>query len=122
MERSVTCPACGHETKTGVHDFEKHITINHPDLQCDFQAQRTFQNLLLIPGLGHFEINMVKGLFKLAWHVLLSDMAKLMGFRTDRTLAYCQKASNHHKAWQMVLILLFGTADELLLPYVRVHR
>jgi hypothetical protein len=98
--------------------FSKHKSQYHPDVQYDINHSRKCTDPLLVPGLGYFEINMVKGVFKLAWHVLLYDMANMMGFRTDRALAYYQKASSHHKAWQMIC-LRFATVDELLVPYVR---
>jgi hypothetical protein len=87
IENYFTCPACSHDTKTGKQTFSKHMSQCHPDVQYDMNHCRTFKDLLLVPGLGHFEMNMVKGIFKLAWHILLSDMANMLGFRTDRALA-----------------------------------
>jgi hypothetical protein len=63
-------------------------------------------------------MNMTRCIFKLAWEVLLVDMAKMLGFRSARALVYCKAASNHHKAWQMIQIL-YGTTDEMLVPYVQ---
>ena len=77
------------------------------------------QNILLLPGLGHYEINMVKCIFKLMWDPVIEDLAKLLGFKSVKALTSCQKCSDHHKAWQIIQILLFGTMDELLLPYVK---
>ncbi len=56
------------------------------------------KDLLLMPGPGHFEINIVKALFKLLWPVGLKALAKLVGYKTEKALEYCHKAGDHHKA------------------------
>ena len=77
------------------------------------------QNVFLVPGLGHYEINMTRCAFKLLWDVVLEDLAKMLGFKSPPALESCHKCSDHHKSWQILMILLFGTSDELILPYVR---
>ena len=72
----------------------------------------------VIPGLGHYEINMVKCAFKLLWDVVLERLEKLLGFKSIRALTSCQNCSDHHKAWQIIQIMFFGTVDELLIPYI----
>ena len=79
----------------------------------------TLQNILLMPGLGHYEINMVRCVFKILWNVVIKDLAEMLGFRSVRALSSCLNCTDHHKAWQIFLILLFGTLDEILVPYVR---
>ncbi|XP_062568018.1 uncharacterized protein LOC134230270 [Saccostrea cucullata] len=77
------------------------------------------QDILLQPGLGHFEMNMTKAIIKLIWNVVGEDLAKMLGYRSPKALQACMDANDHHKAFQFLEILLFGTGDELLLPYVR---
>lgn len=74
--------------------------------------------LLLRPGGGHYEMNMVKSFFELVWPIFMMDLAKLMGFSSNRALDYCRKAQDHHKSWQLLEIFMEGTSDELLLPYI----
>ncbi|XP_061171013.1 uncharacterized protein LOC133201813 [Saccostrea echinata] len=76
------------------------------------------QDILLQPGLGHVEINMSKAVIKLLWQVIGVDLAKLLGYRSPKALQSCLDANDHHKAMQFIEILLFGTGDELLYPYV----
>ncbi len=57
------------------------------------------KHLLLMPGPDHFELNMVKALFKLLWPVGLKALGKLVGYKTEKALEYCHKAGGHHKAW-----------------------
>lgn len=52
-------------------------------------------------------------MFRLFLEVVLIDLAKLMGYRTLRALSACQNASDHHKAWQLLEIFMFGTEGEL---------
>lgn len=47
-----------------------------------------------------------------------NHLAKLLGFRTARALQFCQAATNHHKSWQILLVLLNALSDELLFPSV----
>ena len=49
----------------------------------------------------------------------LSELAKLLHYNTIRAQVACKNANDHHKAWQMLEIFLYGTADELLVPFVR---
>ncbi|XP_060557718.1 uncharacterized protein LOC132718104 isoform X2 [Ruditapes philippinarum] len=80
------------------------------------------KDLLLIPGYGHLEMNVVKSCFKLLWDISLQDLAQMLGFRTPRALVCCQNCTDHHKAWMMLKIFLFGTIDELLYTYVSFIR
>lgn len=45
------------------------------------------------PGLGHYEINTLKGLFKLLWPVALYDLAKMLGFKSPNALTSCENAT-----------------------------
>ena len=84
------------------------------------EKEKNLQNLLLVPGLGHYEINLVKCAFKLMWDPVLEDLAKMLGFKSLKALTCCQKCTDHHKAWQILQITFFGTMDEILLPYVQI--
>jgi hypothetical protein len=37
------------------------------------------------------------------------ELAKMLGYRSTKALYACQEANDHHKAFQFVEILLFGT-------------
>ena len=80
---------------------------------------RNLQNIVMSPGQGHFEINMTRAMFKLLWDPILKDVADLLNFKSPKAKEACRKAYDHHKAWQMLTILFFGTCDELLTTYIR---
>ena len=58
-------------------------------------------------------------MFQTVWDVALVDIAKILGFNSLKAQLACQKANDHHKAMQILEIFLYGTADELLVPFVR---
>jgi hypothetical protein len=75
--------------------------------------------LMLRPGLGHFEINMVKFIFNLTWDVVMELVAQLLDFKSSKALEYANSATDRRKAWEIVLVMLHGTMDELLVLYVQ---
>lgn len=77
------------------------------------------QHILLMPGLGHYEINMTRGSFKLLWDVCLKELGIMLGFKSLKAQFACQKSFDHHKSWQILQIFFFATCDELILPFVR---
>lgn len=95
------------------------MASKHPKNEYVLGDCRTFGNLLLVPGPGHIEMNMVRGVIKLMFDVSLKDEAFLMGFKTEASLEYVRKASNNHNNWELVMIHFISSVDELLLPYVR---
>ena len=117
IENYALCPVCEETLKSEVL-FQQHINATHNDPTISFNTNRKFKNILLIPRLGHFEINFTKAIFKLMWKVCLEDMAKMLGFTSTKALTHCQAATNHHQSWQMLQILLHGTAAELIVPFV----
>jgi hypothetical protein len=79
------------------------------------EKDRALQDLLIVPGLGHYEINMGRGLFKLLFDVILIDLAKMLNFKSAKALSSFKNAFDHHKLWQAFCIFFFGTC----VPYVR---
>ena len=47
------------------------------------------------------------------------QIAKMLDFKSTKTQVACRYANDHHKAWQILCILCYGTCDELLVPYVK---
>ncbi len=76
------------------------------------------RNILLIPGAGHIEMNALKALFKLLWPIGLEQLAKLVGYRSDKALQYCLKAADHHKSWELITIFFKAAVIFMLKPYL----
>ena len=62
---------------------------------------------------------MFRAFFDIYFDVLLEDLAKLLGFQSEKAISYCKKATDHHKTWDIIRIALEGTSAEMVLPYVR---
>ena len=83
------------------------------------EQDAALQDIYLIPGLGHFEINMAKSCFKLLWDVILSDIANVMGYKSTKALTACKKCTDHHKAWQLLSITMTAVSKELMMVFIR---
>jgi hypothetical protein len=81
-----------------------------------------FNWVVLRPGGGHFEINMIRSYFELNWEVFMKPLASLMCFRTEAALNYAKKAHDHHKLWDLFTIIMNAAADEMIYPYVKECR
>lgn len=52
---------------------------------------------------------LITAIIKLVWDIFEESLAKMLGYRTAKVLHACHEANDHHKAFQFVEILLFGT-------------
>ena len=118
IDNTYSCTNCEYECSSELQ-LNEHINENHELENVDVKACKTFGRILLVPGLGHFEINYIKAIFKLLWTVIFIDLAKLLGYRSIKALASCESATNHHKSWQIFEIFLNGTSREMLTYYVK---
>ena len=118
IENTFTCPECKVEC-TSQNEFDKHIASSHGHINVPLNECKTYGHILLIPGLGHNEINYINAIFKLMWTVIFIDLVKLLGYRSIKALASCESASNHHNSWQIFQTFLQGTSREIITYYVR---
>ena len=58
--------------------------------------------LLLLPGLGHMELNQSNILLKLLWEPVLSHVVSLLGFRTPRAKQVVKEGIDHHHSRQIL--------------------
>ena len=82
-----------------------------------FKSQ--LDDVLLLLGLGHLELNSGRVLLKLLWEPLLVHIATLLGFRTPRAKEVFKAGIDHHRTRQVLSVLLEALTKELLTPYVR---
>ena len=61
-----------------------------------------FDWVVLLIGKGHLGMNILKSFFELKWIPFLQDLAKIMGFHSDRVLHCAKLCTDNHKAWQML--------------------
>ena len=73
-----------------VPECAKHTNMYHHE--HDVQFKKEFDWVLLQPGMGHIEMNAVKGLVELSWEVFWKRLAMTMNFRSETALMYCRKS------------------------------
>ena len=78
-----------------------------------------FRWLLLKPGPGHIEMNMLKALVELLWEVFWKEMVKIFNFTSEAALKSAKKVGDHHKGMTLARIARQALTRELLVPYVR---
>jgi hypothetical protein len=106
----------------GFDEYEKHMCHHHPQHQFSREELRKdteFKWVILLPGPGHVEMNLVKSFIELTWDIFYQEMVKIYGFTTDNALNGAKRVSDHHKAWTLLTIAREALTAELLLPYVR---
>lgn len=86
IDSSFLCPTCQREF-TDEHSFDQHRNLSDHSTGLRIDECKKFKNLLLIPGLGHYEINMVKGVVNFLWKVAFEDFGKMLGFKSPNALA-----------------------------------
>ncbi|RIB13363.1 hypothetical protein C2G38_2198055 [Gigaspora rosea] len=74
--------------------------------------KNNYPEILLIPGLLHEEMNMLKAFVELNWY-------NIIRYITENQLSYFKKCIDHHKAWESVCnIYRHSVAMKLVWPYV----
>ena len=109
------CPIC-----------KKHIFANNLDThikQCgiitpDINISKVFENIILMPGLGHVELNMLRCYFKLTWDIVMEHVGSTMNFKSPKAKQSLYCVYDHHKSWQAFLTFLIGTSDHIIQHYI----
>jgi len=110
------CHHCN-ESFTKKVQFQHHIHQENHDI--DIEKCNKYKNILLIPGMGHIDINNTKALFKLMWQPCIKNLAILLGWKSPKALTLCEHCTDHHKAMQILDILFESLTSELLKAFVK---
>ena len=111
------CSSCGENVKKDA--FSVHILGHEKNVACELY--REFDWVLLIPGPGHIEMNMVKSYVELTWDIFWKSLVQLLNFKSENALKAAKKVSDHHKGWQLCTIAREALVKELLTPWVRMQ-
>ena len=95
--------------------------VDHSNKHHDGVAtgSREFDWVVLQPGAGNIEINMVKGVVELGWDINWKELAIILNFKSETALQCAKKVSDHHKGWTMCRIARLAITRELMVSYVR---
>lgn len=101
IESYHTCSKCD-TSLNGLDACTTHDKEMHLEEEVVFEQE--FAWVVLQPGMGHIEMNMVKGLVELGWEVFWKEMAVCFNFRSEAALKCCKKVTDHHKGWTLCRI------------------
>ncbi|XP_060579799.1 uncharacterized protein LOC132712676 [Ruditapes philippinarum] len=82
------------------------------------EKNKDMQNILLIPGHGHIEMNVVKAAFKLLWEPILQDLSKECGFKSPRAQVAAQSCTDHHKSYMLLEIMFESALQEIMTTFI----
>ena len=116
LDNNVVCDVCQAVIDVSHTPFSMHVDLEHPG-QTDIGHKKLFDYVLLTPGAGHMEINLLRAIFKLCRHICLEQISDLLGFRTKGSKEFVVRGSNHHVTWQVFLIMYQAFALELASVY-----
>ena len=114
IEKSYVCGVCN-ESLYGKEECSAHRENHHNN--CNFNQE--FDWILLQPGPGHIEMNMLKTFVKFSWPVFWETMVEIFNFRSEIAKKSALKVCDHHKGMTLARIARESFAKELVLPYVR---
>ena len=113
------CSVCN-QAIYGQDACAKHQNSEHLGEEMSFAKE--FDWVLLRPGLGHIEMNMVKSYVELTWDIFWREMIICFNFRSETAQQYAKKVSDHHKGWTLCRIARLSIASELVVPFVRAEK
>lgn len=114
INRCLVC-AIGNE-QMSCNAIETHFEEQHP--RYAIQYDKLFNSILLVPSTGHTEINLMRALFQICRPDFMELLAEQLRFCSKRAVEYIVTCRNHHLSWQIVVIVLYSFALELIKMYV----
>ena len=96
-----------------------HESLCRSEIPTKERFTSSFMNLLLLPDLGHMELNQSRILLKLLWEPILTHVGYLLGLRTLRSKKVVKEGIDHHRSRQILEVSLEAISKELITPYVR---
>ena len=115
IDNTVVCSVCKQELNISKRPFSEHAEAEHPGQEVE--CTKLFDDVLLVPGTGHMEINLLRAVFALCKDICVDHIADLLGFRSKRAKEFITRGSNHHVTWQVFLIMYKAFAMELAYEY-----
>lgn len=95
IDSLVICPVCNEELDLQIHSFETHVFENNCGVDIT-GFKKAFGNVLLTPGAGHIEINLLRSCFAFCKHIFIEHVANILGFCSQRAKDFIVNCGNHH--------------------------
>ena len=113
----VLCKVCNNHINTCKETIESHFIDIHSE-NTNVEFAKVFDSILLVPGAGHIELNILRALFKFCRHVFLEILAQKLGFCSKKAKEFIINCGNHHLSWEISAIIYQAFAKELIRVYV----
>jgi hypothetical protein len=84
--------------------ISKHFDDKHKKKDYTKNSTLKYEGIILRPGNGHYEINLVRSIFSNFFDIYICGLVKLLGFKTPASLQYIRSAVDHHKSWMIIQV------------------
>jgi hypothetical protein len=99
--------------------FELHVLSCHGGLEKENATfKKVFDRILLTPGAGHIEINLLRACFLFCKNIFIEHIAGLLGFCSKKAKEFIVSCGNHHVSWQIAMIIFHAFSMELCYSYI----
>ncbi|CAC5370814.1 unnamed protein product [Mytilus coruscus] len=105
IAQTLRCRTCDRSEDSfhGQDQFLQHHNNCHSEIPYTEKCQlKEFQWVILRPGNGHIEMNMMKSFTSLNWDVFMDELAKLMGFCSENAQKAAKNCTDNHKDWTII--------------------
>lgn len=117
IDSLVVCCICKEEIDLRKQSFELHIIQSHSGIE-NVSYKKIFGNILLTPGAGHIEINLLRSCFSLCRHIFIEHIAQMLGFCSAKAKEFIVSCGNHHLSWQVAMIIFHAFSQEITYVYI----
>ena len=114
IENVIRCESCK-SSFYGVNLFHEHkCYVNNNNVNFVYE----FAWAVPIPGMLHIEMTLCKSFINTNWDVFVHEIVKVLGFKSAKALKHIRNCGNHHKTFELMLIMYIALTDELLKPFL----
>ena len=98
--------------------FLEHQCVNKEDgcMTCSMK----YDWLILFPGLGHVEVNIMRAFVDIAWPIYWESAAEELGFNSTQAKHKIRHTCNNHTLYKAFCAVYIASLRELVLPYVKI--
>ena len=120
MENCYQCyhPGCGVPVGHGYQALVEHMEREHSEDISNSQVEsfnswKEFDFVFVLSGRGHKEKNMLNILFDFHWEPVIEHICESIGLCTPKQKLLIRKVKDHHKGWDVLMILSQAIEQEL---------
>ena len=116
LDEIYVCSNCSSHIDLKEQSIEDHVNRS-PDCN-DADKPKLFDSILLVPGPGHIELNILRAVFSFTRKIFMEKLADMLGFSSKAAKEFIIGCGNHHISWQILRIVIAALGAELFRVYV----